>query len=91
MVFGKPKQSGSAKGGGNADARRPAQPQGGTKAARQGQAASKQSKPAKQKQGNQRLELCRICDKTSKDSLDKRRSYRKTLKLFRSGLLNASM
>ena len=69
MVFGKPKQSGSARGGGNADARRPAQPQGVTKAARQCQAASKQSKPAKAKQGNQRLELCRICEKTPKDVL----------------------
>ena len=91
MTFGGQKRSGPGRGGGNAAARRPAEPQGGTKAARQCQAASKQSKPAKAKQGNQRLELCRICEKTPKDSLDKRRSYRKTLKLFRSGLLNASM
>ena len=69
MAFGKQKRSGPARGGGNADARRPAQPQGGTKAARQCQAASKQSKPAKAKQGNQRLELCRLCEKTSKDVL----------------------
>ena len=69
MTAGRQNLSGPAKGGGNANARRPAQPQGGTKAARQCQAASKQSKPAKAKQGNQRLELCRICEKTPKDVL----------------------
>ena len=69
MVFGKPKQSGSAKGGGNADARRPAQPQKGTKATRQRQAASKDPKPRKGKQANQSVDLCSICEKTSKDVL----------------------
>ena len=68
MAFGGQKRSGPARGGGNADARRPAEPQGNA-AKRQCQAASKPSKPAKAKQGNQRLELCRLCEKTSKDVL----------------------